>query len=139
MSASLNMESFPKVPANEVVVVDDDKLTLEIVSWLIAKLPYKAHLFDDHECAYRHICVCPPRLLIVDYYMPGTTGTDFLQKLHYEVGLAETAKYVCSSVAHRYVSGELMSELNLQLLEKEVVCEKYQLQELLEKHLVKAS
>lgn len=121
--------------ANEMVLVDDDKLTLEIVSWISRKTAFTTHLFADHEEAYQHVCKQTPRLLVVDYYMPGLTGIEFVEQLSETIDLKDTSIFLCSAVAPRGLSEYAMAELNIHTLEKSVICDKLLLTELLEKHL----
>lgn len=121
--------------ANEMVLVDDDKLTLEIVSWISRKTPFTTHLFADHEEAHQHVCQQPPKLLVVDYYMPGLTGIEFVEQLSESIALNDTAIFLCSAVAPRGLSEYAMAQLNIHTLEKSVICDKLLLTELLEKHL----
>lgn len=110
--------------AVDVVVVDDDKLTLEIVSWILKDSTYKYELFADHQLAFSYLVEAPPPLLIIDYFMPGINGVDFLLQLKKQSDLTHTKTYLCSAVTPRLSEQQAIRGLDADLLEKQVICSK---------------
>jgi CheY-like chemotaxis protein len=119
----------------EFVFVDDDKLTLEIVSWITRKSTYSARLFMDAGEALAYLKKHPPALLIVDFYMPGLTGLEFIEELRSCVDLSQTATYLCSAVPPQGDVAALFDNLRVGILEKQVVCDRELLSDLLDQHL----
>ncbi len=131
MSASLPIQR----PAPELVLLDDDLLTLEIVSWNTRKTDYVVHLFHDTEQALLHLQETPPQLLIVDYYMPSMTGLQFLEKARHSSFLGNSTIFLCSSVAQDQLPDQLSSSLDVGRLDKQSVCDRKLLTALLETHI----
>lgn len=131
MSASLPIQR----PAPELVLLDDDLLTLEIVSWNTRKTDYAVHLFHDTEQALLHLQETPPQLLIVDYYMPSMTGLQFLEKARHSSFLGNSTIFLCSSVAQDQLPDQLSSSLDVGRLDKQSVCDRKLLTALLETHI----
>ena len=65
-----------------IVIVDDDPVSLTVMTELVAKLPQCAVLaFADPTAALDHCLDNPPDLVIVDYMMPGLDGIAFSRVL----------------------------------------------------------
>ncbi|MGQ7847800.1 response regulator [Granulosicoccus sp. 3-233] len=135
MSAALAASTGTRRPLNELVMVDDDALTVEIVSWIISKGHFQSRLFTQADEALAYLKTSTPRLLIVDYYMPEMTGLDFISELHDNSDLTQTQVYLCSAVRPPQGSGELFEAMNVDLLEKQHICDRLKLTELLDRHL----
>lgn len=135
MSFSASMPCTAVHPLNELVLVDDDKLTLEIVSWILRKTSYASKLFTDTEEAMAYLKVNTPRLLVVDFYMPCMSGLEFLSELYACTDLTQSAVFLCSAVPPPKSSGEKFAEMCVEILEKEQICDKARLGMLLEKYL----
>ena len=65
----------------DLVVVDDDSLTLEIVALNLRKTSVCHELFQDPEQAMQYLITTMPGILIVDFYMPTINGVEFLDAL----------------------------------------------------------
>lgn len=122
-------------PRNELVLLDDDKLTIEIVSWIVRKTSFASTLFTDTEVALAYLKSNTPRLLIVDFYMPCMTGLEFLSELHACTDLSQSAVFLCSAVPPPKSSGERFAAMNVDILEKQQICDKTRLGMLLEQYL----
>lgn len=125
-----------KCPVNELVLVDDDDLTIDIVSWIIGKGNHQSRLFTEAETALEYLKVNTPRLLIVDFYMPGMTGLDFISSLHDSSDLGQTQVYLCSAVVPPRGTEELFKAMNVGILDKQLICDRSRLTELLDTCLI---
>jgi len=122
-------------PVPELVLVDDDSLTLEIVTWNMRKAGCAAQLFSDPEKALLHLEQSVPQLLIVDYYMPRMTGIEFLERAGQVCPLKNSTIFLCSAVTQKELPSELVAILNVQQLDKNFVCDRDLLNTLLLNHL----
>lgn len=125
-----------QTPVNELVLVDDDKLTLEIVSWITSKGPWQSRLFVDHDDALHHMSTSVPRLLVVDFYMPRMTGLDFVQLLHQRVDLSQTRTFLCSAMPPPDPTLQQFDRLGVKILEKQLICDRTEMTRLLDTHLL---
>ncbi len=135
MSSPAPMPAAVIQPLNELVLLDDDKLTVEIVSWILRKTSFTSKLFTDTEEALAYLKVNTPRLLVVDFYMPCMTGLEFLSELHASTDLSQSAVFLCSAIPPPKSSSEKFAAMNVDILEKQQICDKTQLDLLLEKYL----
>lgn len=117
------------------VFVDDDRLTVDMVSWIIRKSAHEAKLFTSASEALDYLMGSTPRLLVVDYYMPDMTGLEFISRLHDSDRLDGTQVYLCSAVRPPEAIREQFAALHATILEKQVVCDKRLLTEFLDRHL----
>lgn len=122
-------------PRNELVLLDDDKLTVEIVSWILRKTSFASTLFTDTEVAMAYLKLNTPKLLIVDFYMPCMTGLEFLSELHECADLSESTVFLCSAVPPPKSATEKFAAMSVGILEKQQICDKTLLAQLLEKYL----
>jgi PleD family two-component response regulator len=111
----------------DVVLIDDDKLTLEIVSWILKDTNIRFKLFADHQLALSYLLEVSPRLLIIDFFMPAINGLEFLHSLRKQVDLSKTQIYLCSAVTPRLAEDETAQPIDFELLEKQVICSKPEL------------
>lgn len=71
---------------NEIVIVDDDKDMLELVSLQLKKAGYQVFGFDNPNVALGYITRYPPLIMILDLNMPGTGGLKLLAKINKALG-----------------------------------------------------
>ena len=116
----------------DIVVVDDDQLTLDMVSWNLRRTQSAHRLFTDSEAAMAHLCESMPGMLVVDYYMPTINGIDFLSSLHDAVGFEGSSVYLCSAVLPRQRQIEQITALGASVLDKREICNRSALLRLLE-------
>ncbi len=113
------------VPASlDVVIIDDDDLTLEIVAWTLRDSQITHRLFTEPSGAVSCLRESVPRILIVDYYMPQINGIDFIGNLASDVDLAHSSVYLCSAV---HPSSEQLAKLDglgVSLLDKSIICDR---------------
>lgn len=118
--------------AVDVVVLDDDKLTLEIVSWILKPTAISYKLFSDYYLAQSYLFESVPKLLIVDFYMPLGNGVDFLRELQSQSDLSHTTIYLCSAITPKLADEQTILSLGASLLEKQVICDKIKFLNILE-------
>lgn len=120
---------------NELVLIDDDKLTVEIVAWIVKKSPYQSTLFTNADEAMAYLKINTPKLLVVDFYMPQITGLEFITELHACTDLSRSSVFLCSAVSPSFEDSQLFASMNVKTLEKQLICDKKQLGALLEETL----
>ena len=135
MSSSVPVSRAVSHPLNEFVLLDDDKLTVEIVSWILRKTSFASTLFTDTEAAMAYLKLNTPKLLVVDFYMPCMTGLEFLSELHECTDLSQSTVFLCSAVPPPKSSTEMFAAMSVDILEKQQICDKARLAQLLEKYL----
>jgi CheY-like chemotaxis protein len=66
----------------KIIVIDDSQTTLAVLSALCAKVcDCQTVAFADSRAAIEYLGVTPADLVLVDYSMPGVTGTEFIKRL----------------------------------------------------------
>ena len=116
----------------DLVVVDDDKLTLEIVSWICRDTRTHFRLFGDPETAMEFLKHSLPSTLIVDYYMPQQNGLEFLEQLGSCCDLGNSNVFLCSAVTPPQRQLDQLKVLGTNVLDKSVICDKQALHALLD-------
>lgn len=113
----------PSVPL-DIVVIDDDDLTLEIVAWILRRTAITHRLFFDPADAMKLLCDCIPRILVIDYYMPQINGIDFIRQLGSEVSLTDCSLHLCSAIEP--VGSQLLQlrDLGVNILDKATICDR---------------
>jgi two-component system, OmpR family, response regulator ChvI len=66
---------------SSVLVVDDNKLHLELVVRIVAKAGFRAHAAEDGEQAWEALTKSKFDLLITDHEMPKLNGLDLIERL----------------------------------------------------------
>ncbi len=85
-------------PMQRILVIDDDRVTRHLVRGLLAAEGFAVELAGDADEARRKMARTPFALLIVDVWMPGTNGLDFLAQLR-ERGETPRALILTADVA----------------------------------------
>ncbi len=107
----------------DLLVVDDSELTLEIVSWSLARADISYQLCRGAKEALQAMSQSIPRVLIVDYYMPVTDGMELLERFRQLPKYDTCAIYLCSSVKLLPDQYDFLSEIGAQIIEKDVLCD----------------
>lgn len=81
----------------DVVIVDDDTLTLEYVKHLFQGTSHNVHCFSDERVALEYMKCNKASILIVDQRMPHITGLEFLKELQECNRVAESDLYLYSA------------------------------------------
>jgi len=78
MAAQMN---GPAISNNEIFIVDDDSLVHEALSAIFEQVGYRATSFFDGNSFLKAALTRTPACVILDMYMPGSSGLDLLKKL----------------------------------------------------------
>lgn len=132
MNAASILATADVEDAVDVVVLDDDKLTLEIVSWILKPTTVSYKLFEDYHLAQSYLFESVPKLLIVDFYMPTGNGVDFIRELQSQSDLSRTTIFLCSAITPQLADEQTLQSLGASLLEKQVICDKTKLLNIIE-------
>ncbi|MDB3935882.1 response regulator [Granulosicoccus sp.] len=122
----------------DLVVVDDDSLTLEIVAWNLRKTSICHELFLNPEQAMQFLSTTTPEILIVDFYMPNTNGVEFLEALYKKKELDACRVYLCSAIPPQEKHLEKLRNLGATVLSKDQLFDKAGLLKIID-HLQEAT
>ncbi len=81
-----------------VALVDDDKVTLAILSRALRRRGFLVRTFQDPESALDVLCRDAPDVAVVDMQMPGITGLELLVSLEQRLGGLPFPMIILSSV-----------------------------------------
>jgi|SoiMethySBSTD1v2_1073268.scaffolds.fasta_scaffold384333_2 CheY-like chemotaxis protein len=88
----------------DIVIVDDEPVSLAVVKQLIARLPEcQTHAFSEPSSALSWCEVNEPDLLIVDYVMPEIDGIEFVRRLRHIPGREHTPVVIVTVKGERDV------------------------------------
>lgn len=74
------------VREHEVVVIDDERDILEVVTDVLQEEGFAPVTFSDGQQALRHIGTLHPALILMDLHLPGMDGCDLARQLRSAVG-----------------------------------------------------
>lgn len=127
-----NVDGLP-AKSRELVVVDDDEFTLEIVGRTLRRSSWAVTGFLDAEEALVHLRQTqPPNALIVDQRMPRIDGEDFLRQLIVDEEISVARTFLWSSVDPQVDVRTRVERLGVHILSKNVLREKAELLKALE-------
>lgn len=86
-------------PTDDIVIVDDDLLTLEFAKRSLRNSEVRLRCFSDPESALSFLQRHTPRVLLVDNRMPRLDGLQLLQTLAEGSAAPMTNAFLCSGVA----------------------------------------
>lgn len=86
-------------PADDIVLVDDDLLTLEFAKRCLRNSDVRLRCFSDPLSALAYVQQHTPRVLLVDNRMPRLDGLQLLQILAEGSAAPMTTAFICSGVA----------------------------------------
>jgi len=66
----------------EVLIVDDDKSVLDLLTMYLKKAGFEVRTATDGEAAVRAVAARPPDLVILDIMLPGMDGYEVCQAIH---------------------------------------------------------
>ena len=84
--------------STDLVVVDDDELTLELLGRRLRNTTVRLQCFTDGGRAIRYLRDHESDVLLVDHRMPKQSGLEVLRELAGSSGLQSTRAYLCSAV-----------------------------------------
>lgn len=83
----------------DVVAVDDDELSLELIRRHLRNTPHRLNAFSNTDRALEFLLENAPTVLLIDQRMPKIDGLDFLRSLSASGRLGGTKTFLCSAVA----------------------------------------
>jgi signal transduction histidine kinase/CheY-like chemotaxis protein/purine-cytosine permease-like protein len=92
-------------PRRRLLLVDDDKSHVDIVSSLLAPLGFELHAAGDGPTGVKLAAECRPDLAMVDLSMPGMTGWQVVAELRANPELARLKIVIVSANAHEFSPG----------------------------------
>ena len=118
--------------ADDIVVVDDDALTLELIRRNLRNTDLKLRCFTDELSALSYLQNHATRVLIVDQRMPRLDGLELLLRLAARGGSGAGRVYLCSAtqLPERIRAGA--TKIGARMLSKDVLRSKTEFLELLE-------
>lgn len=82
----------------DLVVVDDDEVTLEYIRRLCKTTEINYKCFNDSADAVRYLAVVRPKILIIDYLMPTHSGLEIFAIVQQKRKSIADKLYLCTSV-----------------------------------------
>lgn len=76
--------------ALRVLVVDDDRDTVDSLAMLLRCWGHEVHVAQDGVAALAQVTAFPPQLMLVDLAMPGMHGLELATRLRSSPGLSKT-------------------------------------------------
>jgi DNA-binding response OmpR family regulator len=83
-----------------ILVVDDHRDTSSLLIRLLAKRGYSASWVGSGEAALAAMATSRPRLIVLDYMMPGMSGLDVLRHVRSQPSLATVSVVMFSAAPH---------------------------------------
>ncbi len=116
----------------DIVIVDDDLLTLEFAKRSLRGTAVKLSCFSDALHALDYLQQHTPRVLLVDHRMPCLDGLELLQQLTDSNAVLATSTFLCSGAALPAKLCARATELGAKPLLKDALRSKTDFLELLE-------
>lgn len=92
---------------NDIVVIDDDELTLEMLKRRLRNTPVRLQCFTDSQEAMEYLRNNGSDLLLVDHCMPRQSGLEVLQELASVMDFGEMRAFLCSAAT---LPGEISAQ-----------------------------
>jgi response regulator RpfG family c-di-GMP phosphodiesterase len=115
--------------AINIVVVDDDRMSLECVKRFLRGAYCELTLFDQTPPALQHLIAHQPVLLFVDMNRPTITGVEFLTALSLQDMPLDSGTYLQSAVKPPQPTYDFASALGVNIVLNEVYMNKRWLHE----------
>jgi len=111
-------------PRYDIIVVDDDALTLELIKRALRTSNYNVQYFSNELEALSYLENNKTGVLIVDHRMPRLDGLDLLQTLMEGGGIRADHIYLCSVIEPPKHVCDAARKLGAQILSKNVFRDK---------------
>lgn len=85
------------MPIQKILLVDDSKTELHVLSDLLIKRGYKVRTAENGEEALRRLQEEKPDLILVDVVMPGQNGFQLTRAITRDPDFADVPVIICSS------------------------------------------
>lgn len=112
------------VESLDLLVVDDNELTLEIIAWSLRDTGISYQLCEDAVEALDVLSKNMPRMLVVDYFMPVMDGLELLEQFIKLPQADACATFLCSSVKLTPEQLVFLGKAGAELISKDKLCNK---------------
>ncbi len=85
------------MPIHKILLVDDSKTELHVLSELLTKRGYQVRTAENGEDAFKRLSEECPDLIIMDVVMPGQNGFQLTRAITRDPLFAEVPVIICSS------------------------------------------
>jgi twitching motility two-component system response regulator PilH len=85
------------VPIHKILLVDDSKTELHVLSELLAKKGYQVKTAENGEEAMRRLHEEKPDLILMDVVMPGQNGFQLTRAITRDPSFASVPVIICTS------------------------------------------
>lgn len=114
------MNSEDSIPDSDVVVIDDNVLTLELLGRVLRNSGCAVQYFVDELDAISYLVSHTTRVLIVDHRMPRIDGLELLQRLLQKGEIPAESIYLCSASELPSKIADEAQKLGARILSKDV-------------------
>ncbi len=87
------------MPATRVVVVDDNLLNLELITFLLQDEGFEVEAVTDAEAALAAANLRRPEIFVIDVQLPGVSGLDLLRQLRSNPETTDVCAVIVTSYA----------------------------------------
>ncbi|MDO9237935.1 MAG: response regulator [Aquabacterium sp.] len=85
------------MPINKILLVDDSKTELHVLSELLTKKGYQVRTAENGEEALRRLQEEKPDLIMMDVVMPGQNGFQLTRAITRDPAFADVPVIICTS------------------------------------------
>jgi twitching motility two-component system response regulator PilH len=85
------------MPVQKILLVDDSKTELHVLSELLTKKGYKVRTAENGEEAMRRLQEDKPDLILMDVVMPGQNGFQLTRAITRDPAYADVPVIICTS------------------------------------------
>lgn len=82
---------------DNIVVIDDDELTLDLIKRRLRNTSVRLQCFNDGQQAIDYLRDHDSDVLLIDHCMPKRTGLEVLRELAGVIDLTSTRTFLCSA------------------------------------------
>lgn len=92
-------EQQPILMSNKILVIDDNKFILDLVSYILDNNGYQVEVSNKAEGMLAHIQASHPRLIILDAGLPDGDGRDLCRQIKESASCYDIPVVICSGKA----------------------------------------
>ena len=85
------------MPIQKILLVDDSKTELHVLSELLGKKGYQVRTAENGEEAMKRLAEAKPDLILMDVVMPGTNGFQLTRSITRDPRFADVPVIMCTS------------------------------------------
>jgi CheY-like chemotaxis protein len=97
------------MPADSILIIDDNELNLKLLRWLLEKKGYVIHTAGDAQSARVSIRALRPRLVLMDIQLPDVDGLELTREFKADPDLRHIPVVAVTSYA---MKGDLQKSLD---------------------------